>query len=205
MAYVSSNMGPRSIKLSSLFLSAWRSSCNTTRATGELLRFLQLQRTFLRDNEGISVAELVPYQRKRVTIPTLTSSRFHWTNFHEMRFHLAEAYLRKSLIMQNLVQLLVIRSIGQADVRIISMNQGIREVLLSEALSGLVSSLHLSEKPTDQHIGSATESACNWYIENIIEDVSGARISFVPTRKCFRSTRPVGGYFTELVTDLRGL
>ncbi|KAK7362524.1 hypothetical protein VNO77_04640 [Canavalia gladiata] len=85
------------------------------------------------------------------------------------------------------------------------ITQGIREVLLSEAFSGPVSSLHLFEKPTDQHTGSATESVCNWYIENIIKDVSGAGILFVPIRKCFRSTRPVGGYFAESVTDLREL
>lgn len=85
------------------------------------------------------------------------------------------------------------------------ITQGIREVLLSEAFSGPVSSLHLFEKPTDQHTGSATESVCNWYIENIIKDVSGAGILFVPIHKCFRSTRPVGGYFAESVTDLREL
>nr|KYP58933.1 Protein NAP1 [Cajanus cajan] len=85
------------------------------------------------------------------------------------------------------------------------ITQGIREVLLSEAFSGPVSSLHLFEKPTDQHTGSATESVCIWYIENIIKDVSVAGILFVPIHKCFRSTRPVGGYFAESVTDLREL
>lgn len=85
------------------------------------------------------------------------------------------------------------------------ITQGIREILLCEAFSGPVSSLHLFEKPTDQHTGSATESVCNWYIENIIKDVSGAGILFVPIHKCFRSTRPVGGYFAESVTDLREL
>ncbi|XP_058730657.1 protein NAP1 isoform X2 [Vicia villosa] len=85
------------------------------------------------------------------------------------------------------------------------ITQGIREVLLLESFSGPVSSLHLFEKPTDQHTGSATESVCNWYIENIIKDVSGAGILFVPIHKCFRSTRPVGGYFAESVTDLSEL
>ncbi|KAI4332573.1 hypothetical protein L6164_017470 [Bauhinia variegata] len=85
------------------------------------------------------------------------------------------------------------------------LTQGIREVLLSEAFSGPVSSLHLFDKPAEQHTGSATESVCNWYIENIVKDVSGAGILFVPIHKCFKSTRPVGGYFADSVTDLREL
>lgn len=85
------------------------------------------------------------------------------------------------------------------------LTQGIREVLLSEAFSGPVSSLHLFDKPAEQHTGSATESVCNWYIDNIIKDVSGAGILFVPLHKCFKSTRPVGGYFADSVTDLREL
>ncbi|RHN61965.1 putative nck-associated protein [Medicago truncatula] len=91
--------------------------------------------------------------------------------------------------------------------QLISMDitQGIREVFLSEAFLGPVSSLHLFEKPADQHTGDATESVCNWYIENIIKDVSGAGILFVAIHKCFRSTRPVGGYFAESVTDISEL
>ncbi|XP_004293766.1 PREDICTED: protein NAP1 isoform X1 [Fragaria vesca subsp. vesca] len=85
------------------------------------------------------------------------------------------------------------------------LTQGIREVLLSEAFSGPVSSLHLFEKPEEQHTGSATEAVCNWYIENIIKDISGAGILFAPIHKCFKSTRPVGGYFADSVTDLREL
>ncbi|KAK4254685.1 hypothetical protein QN277_010029 [Acacia crassicarpa] len=85
------------------------------------------------------------------------------------------------------------------------LTHGIREVLLSEAFSGPVSSLHLFDKPEEQHTGSATESVCNWYIDNIIKDVSGAGILFVPLHKCFKSTRPVGGYFADSVTDLREL
>ena len=68
-----------------------------------------------------------------------------------------------------------------------------------------VSSLHLFEKPTDLSIGSATEVVCYWYIENIENDISGAGILFAPVHKCFKSTRPVGGYFAESVTDLREL
>ncbi|KAJ7969308.1 protein NAP1 [Quillaja saponaria] len=85
------------------------------------------------------------------------------------------------------------------------LTQGIREVFLTEAFSGPVSSLHLFDKPVDQHTGAATEAVCNWYIENIVKDITGAGILFVPVHKCFKSTRPVGGYFAESVTDLREL
>ncbi|KAK6240355.1 hypothetical protein SCA6_005744 [Theobroma cacao] len=85
------------------------------------------------------------------------------------------------------------------------LTQGIREVLLSETFSGPISSLHVFDKPAEQHTGSATEVVCNWYIENIVKDMSGAGILFTPMHKCFKSTRPVGGYFAESVTDLREL
>ncbi|GAB4829508.1 histone chaperone [Ancistrocladus abbreviatus] len=85
------------------------------------------------------------------------------------------------------------------------LTQGIREVLLTEAFSGPVSSLQTSQKPADLHTGSATEAICNWYIENIIKDVSGAGILFAPSHKCFKSRRPVGGYFAESMSNLREL
>ncbi|KAF2302744.1 hypothetical protein GH714_003197 [Hevea brasiliensis] len=85
------------------------------------------------------------------------------------------------------------------------LTHGIREVLLTEAFSGPVSSLHLFEKPSEQLTGSATEVVCNWYIENIVKDISGAGILFTPLHRCIKSTRPVGGYFAESVTDLREL
>ncbi|KAL8508508.1 hypothetical protein ACS0TY_018943 [Phlomoides rotata] len=85
------------------------------------------------------------------------------------------------------------------------LTQGIREILLAETYSGPVSSLQLFEKPAEQQTGSATEAVCNWYIENIVKDVSGAGIIFAPLHRCFKSTRPVGGYFAESVTDLREL
>ena len=46
---------------------------------------------------------------------------------------------------------------------------------------------------------------CYWYIENIEKDISGAGILFAPVHKCFKSTRPVGGYFAGSVIDLREL
>ncbi|KAL5842760.1 hypothetical protein ACOSQ3_013363 [Xanthoceras sorbifolium] len=85
------------------------------------------------------------------------------------------------------------------------LTQGIREILLSEAFTGPVSSLQLFDKPAEQLTGSATEVVCNWYIENIVKDISDAGILFTPVHKCFKSTRPVGGYFAESVTDLREL
>ncbi|KAL4578105.1 hypothetical protein LXL04_014221 [Taraxacum kok-saghyz] len=86
------------------------------------------------------------------------------------------------------------------------LTQGIREVLLTESFTGPVSSLQTFDKPTDpQQTGSAIEAVCNWYIENIIKDISGANILFAPTHKHFKSTRPVGGYFAEAITDLKEL
>ncbi|KAL2895190.1 Protein NAP1, partial [Bienertia sinuspersici] len=85
------------------------------------------------------------------------------------------------------------------------LTQGIREVLLAEAFTGPISSLHLFDKPTNLHTGLATETMCNWYDENIVKDVSGAGVLFVPAHKCFRSTRPIGGYFAESVSDANEL
>ncbi|KAG6392165.1 hypothetical protein SASPL_146376 [Salvia splendens] len=85
------------------------------------------------------------------------------------------------------------------------LTNGIREILLAETYSGPVSSLQLFEKPVEQQTGSATEAVCNWYIENIVKDVAGAGILFAPRHRCFKSTRPVGGYFAESVTDLTEL
>ncbi|KAL6561854.1 histone chaperone [Orobanche gracilis] len=85
------------------------------------------------------------------------------------------------------------------------LTEGIREILLAETYSGPVSSLQLFEKTAEQQTGSATESVCNWYIENIVKDVSNAGILFAPLHRCFKSTRPVAGYFAESVTDLREL
>ncbi|XP_042021312.1 protein NAP1-like isoform X1 [Salvia splendens] len=85
------------------------------------------------------------------------------------------------------------------------LTNGIREILLAETYSGPVSSLQLFEKSAEQQTGSATEAVCNWYIENIVKDVAGAGILFAPLHRCFKSTRPVGGYFAESVTDLMEL
>ncbi|CAM8940684.1 unnamed protein product [Rhodiola kirilowii] len=85
------------------------------------------------------------------------------------------------------------------------LTNGLREILLSEAFTGPVTSLHLFEKSDVQNTGSAIEAVCNWYIENIVKDVTGANIVFAPSRRCFKSARPVGGHFPESTTDLREL
>uniref|UniRef100_A0A803N7I8 Protein NAP1 n=1 Tax=Chenopodium quinoa TaxID=63459 RepID=A0A803N7I8_CHEQI len=85
------------------------------------------------------------------------------------------------------------------------LTHGIREVLLAEAFAGPVSSLHLFDKPINQQTGLAAETICNWYIENIVKDISGAGVLFVPAHKCFRSTKPIGGYFAESVSDFKEL
>ncbi|KAL9241252.1 hypothetical protein vseg_015383 [Gypsophila vaccaria] len=85
------------------------------------------------------------------------------------------------------------------------LTQGIREVLLAEVFTGPISSLHLFEKNTNLNTGLATETVCNWFIEHIVKDISGAGVLYVPAYKCFRSTRPLGGYFAESVTNMKEL
>ncbi|KAJ0982859.1 hypothetical protein J5N97_011114 [Dioscorea zingiberensis] len=82
------------------------------------------------------------------------------------------------------------------------LTEGLREVLLMEAFTGLVSNLHNFEKPAGMQTGSAVEFICHWYMENIVKDSSGAGIVFMPMRNCFTSSQPVGGYFAESFTDL---
>eukprot|EP01018_Ginkgo_biloba_P029851 Gb_16727 [translate_table: standard] len=84
------------------------------------------------------------------------------------------------------------------------LTQGLREVLLSEAFCGPVRGLHSFEKPL-QGTGAAVSIICDWYLDNVVKDVNGAGILFTPIDKCFRSARPVGGYFAESVTDLSEL
>ncbi|KAI4343177.1 hypothetical protein MLD38_027710 [Melastoma candidum] len=85
------------------------------------------------------------------------------------------------------------------------LTQGIREVLLSVAFSVPFSSLQSLEKSTEQNAGAAAEAVCNWYIENVVRDISGTGILFAPNHSCFKSTKPIGGYFAESFTDPREL
>ncbi|EPS71603.1 hypothetical protein M569_03148, partial [Genlisea aurea] len=85
------------------------------------------------------------------------------------------------------------------------LTQGICEILLAETYSGPVSSLQLFEKSASQQSGLATKAVCTWYIDNIVKDVSGAGVLFAPLHRCFKSSRPVGGYFAETVSNLTEL
>lgn len=80
------------------------------------------------------------------------------------------------------------------------LNEGIREILLMEAFTGPVCHLHMFEKPPNLQSGSAIEIICNWYLENIVKDVSRAGIAFVPSHKCFKSSQRIGGCLAESFT-----
>uniref|UniRef100_A0A7N0UFV9 Protein NAP1 n=1 Tax=Kalanchoe fedtschenkoi TaxID=63787 RepID=A0A7N0UFV9_KALFE len=107
------------------------------------------------------------------------------------------------------LELLICRHVGILHLteQHISMDltQGLREILLSEAFSGPVTSRHLFEKSDIQNTGAAIAAVCNWYIENIVKDVTGSNIVFAPARSCFKSAKPLGGHFPESVTDRREL
>ncbi|KAL4201241.1 hypothetical protein AMTRI_Chr02g257710 [Amborella trichopoda] len=82
------------------------------------------------------------------------------------------------------------------------LTEGLREALLTETFSGPIQNLHQpSEKPSDQLVGPAVSTVCEWYIDNIVKDINNAGILFAPKHKCFKSARPVGGFFAESVTN----
>ncbi|KAK8961229.1 putative protein NAP1 [Platanthera guangdongensis] len=56
------------------------------------------------------------------------------------------------------------------------LTEGIREVLLTETFTGPISDLHVFEKPANLQSGTAVEIVSNWYIDNIIKDLSGAGV-----------------------------
>ncbi|KAK8946950.1 putative protein NAP1 [Platanthera zijinensis] len=85
------------------------------------------------------------------------------------------------------------------------LTEGIREVLLTETFTGPISNLHVFEKPANLQSGTAVEIVSNWYIDNIIKDLSGAGVMFVPNHNCFKSTKNVGGYFADSYTDVKEL
>lgn len=85
------------------------------------------------------------------------------------------------------------------------LTEGIREVLLMEAFTGPVFNLNMSEKPANLQGGSAIEIICNWYIENIVKDISGAGVIFVPAHNCFKSSQHISGYLAESFTSLSEL
>ncbi|XP_065025885.1 probable protein NAP1 isoform X2 [Musa acuminata AAA Group] len=108
----------------------------------------------------------------------------------------------------------IIESLLQRHIGIIHMaeqhismdiTEGIREVLLSESFTGPVSYLQKFEKPTEMQTGSAIELVGNWYLENIVKDISGAGVLFIPIRHCFKSSQVIGACTAESYTDVREL
>ncbi|XP_031487983.1 protein NAP1 [Nymphaea colorata] len=85
------------------------------------------------------------------------------------------------------------------------LTQGIREIFLSEAFCGPLHYLKPSVKLAEYATGSAVQIVCDWYIDNIIKDVNNVGILFTPSHKCFKSARPVGGYFADSIADLAEL
>ncbi|XP_020589634.1 probable protein NAP1 isoform X1 [Phalaenopsis equestris] len=85
------------------------------------------------------------------------------------------------------------------------LTEGVREVLLTETFTGPISNLHNFKKPSDLQSGSAVEIISNWYMDNIVKDLNGAAVTFVPTHNCFKSSKPVGGYFADSYTDAKEL
>ncbi|KAG1368346.1 putative protein NAP1 [Cocos nucifera] len=83
--------------------------------------------------------------------------------------------------------------------------QGIREVLSTESFAGPISNLQMFEKPEDIQTGSAVEIIGNWYVENIVKDISGVGVVFMTTHNCFKSSQRIGGYSAESFTDVREL
>ncbi|CAL9178150.1 unnamed protein product [Musa hybrid cultivar] len=108
----------------------------------------------------------------------------------------------------------IIESLLQRHIGIIHMaeqhismdiTEGIREVLLTESFTGPVSYLQKFEKPTEMQTGSAIELVGNWYLENIVKDISGAGVLFIPIRHCFKSSQVIGACTAESYTDVREL
>lgn len=85
------------------------------------------------------------------------------------------------------------------------LTEGIREVLLTECFTGPISHLHMFEKPSVLQSGTAVEIVSNWYIDNIVKDLSGAGVMFVPIHNCFKSSKNVGRYFADSYTDVKEL
>ncbi|XP_078428674.1 transcription activator isoform X2 [Wolffia australiana] len=85
------------------------------------------------------------------------------------------------------------------------LTTGIREALLSEAYLGPVLFLQTFEKPTASQAVSAIEIVSNWYIDQIVKDVSGADVVFSPRHNCFKSSQRTGGNSAENFTSTEEL
>ncbi|KAK1303703.1 putative protein NAP1 [Acorus calamus] len=82
------------------------------------------------------------------------------------------------------------------------LTEGIREVLLAEAVTGPISFSHSIERSANRQTGSAVEIACNWYVENIVKDVSGAGILFAPIHRSFGRQKSANTYVPDLNTNV---
>lgn len=113
--------------------------------------------------------------------------------------------LQRPSIMESLIRRHI--SIVHLAEQHISMDltEGIREVLLTETFTGPIYNLHTFEKPADLQSGSAIELVSNWYIDNIVKDLNGAHVTFVPAHNCFKSSKHVGGCFAVSYTDAKEL
>ncbi|KAI5070089.1 hypothetical protein GOP47_0014432 [Adiantum capillus-veneris] len=82
------------------------------------------------------------------------------------------------------------------------LKQGLRDTLLKEAFVGPMRDLH--EADIMENVGGAAVSVvCNWYMDNVVKDVSGSAVVFNPSDKTFRSSKPLGGGNTgEILADL---
>eukprot|EP00250_Pteridium_aquilinum_P014737 c22167_g1_i1 orf=670-4797(-) len=87
------------------------------------------------------------------------------------------------------------------------LKQGLRETLLGDAFSGPMRDLQESEVTENAGCGAAVSIICNWFMDNVVKDVSGAGIVFNPSDKTFRSAKPLGGggNSTEVLADLAEL
>lgn len=122
-----------------------------------------------------------------------------------LSFLIADNCLQRPSIIESLLQRHI--SIIHLAEQHISMDitEGIREVLLTESYAGPVSYLQKFEKSTDMATGSAIESVGNWYLENIVKDISNTGVLYDPTRHCFKSSKLIGTCTAESYTDIREL
>ncbi|KAH7432487.1 hypothetical protein KP509_07G024700 [Ceratopteris richardii] len=84
------------------------------------------------------------------------------------------------------------------------LKQGVREVLLKEAFSNPMRDLQ--ESGTIESVGGTTVSlVCDWYMDNVVKDVSGSAIVFNPSDKTFRSSKLQGGSNADISVGVEEL
>eukprot|EP00249_Psilotum_nudum_P015741 c25499_g1_i2 orf=223-4398(+) len=80
----------------------------------------------------------------------------------------------------------------------------LREILLTESFTGPMHYLK-GPKTNENADGASVSTVCDWYIENIVKDVTGAGVLFSPLEKCFKSSKVVGNFYAEAVADISEL